>query len=354
MSEDFFGIDPSKTPPRPEPAAEAGGKAKRRFWPWARRDRPAGGEGSGWRARLLRHARLLAILILAGLLLYYPLGAFFVHRVDDDIDFAPPAMPANASQAVAMAAALIDREVAGTAWPANDPWFFPGAILDNMPNFQKGEIQALQIFATELRDQIGRARGTSAPDSDLQDAAGGLNNKPDIWYFDLSRAWIPVTPSTTYYLDSMRKFANFNARLIRDEAVFERRADNLIALLDRIGKDLGGASNQIDRQIDENSGAWIDWHADDVFYFNKGRVYAYALLLRELGVDFKSVIAEKGAATIWQRMVASLSEGASLRPAIVINGEPGALFQPNHLASQGFYLLRARAQLEEIVDILQK
>jgi hypothetical protein len=30
------------------------------------------------------------------------------------------------------------------------------------------------------------------------------------------------------------------------------------------------------------------------------------------------------------------------------------MLQPNHLAAQGFYLLRARTQLEEITDILQK
>jgi len=52
--------------------------------------------------------------------------------------------------------------------------------------------------------------------------------------------------------------------------------------------------------------------------------------------------------------VASMGEGASLSPLIVINGAPGALVQPNHLTTQGFYLLRARTQLEEITDILQK
>ncbi len=53
-------------------------------------------------------------------------------------------------------------------------------------------------------------------------------------------------------------------------------------------------------------------------------------------------------------MVNSLMEGASLRPLVVINGRPDALMQPNHLAAEGFYLLRARAQLEELSDILIK
>jgi hypothetical protein len=73
-----------------------------------------------------------------------------------------------------------------------------------------------------------------------------------------------------------------------------------------------------------------------------------------MGVDFKGVLDERSAGKIWQRMVDSMMEGASLKPLIVINGSPNALLEPNHLASQGFYLLRARTQLEELTDILQK
>jgi hypothetical protein len=124
--------------------------------------------------------------------------------------------------------------------------------------------------------------------------------------------------------------------------------------LDRIGKDLGAASSEIDHSIDNDAGSWIDFHADDVFYYNKGLLYANGLLLRDLGTDYAPILNEKGAAAIWTRMVASMLEGAGLKPWIVVNGRPDALMQPNHLASQGFYLLRARAQLEELTDILQK
>ena len=63
---------------------------------------------------------------------------------------------------------------------------------------------------------------------------------------------------------------------------------------------------------------------------------------------------ERGAANVWQRMVGSMLEGAELQPLIVINGAPNAMVEPNHLTAQGFYLLRARTQLEELTDILQK
>jgi hypothetical protein len=39
---------------------------------------------------------------------------------------------------------------------------------------------------------------------------------------------------------------------------------------------------------------------------------------------------------------------------IVWNGYPDGLLIPNHLAAQGFYLLRARTQLRELTSILLK
>lgn len=306
------------------------------------------------RSRLMTVLRWGGGLILAAMLLYYPVGAAVVHKINDDVTFAPPAQPTEASLAVATAAALLNREVNETGWPANDPWFFPGSILDNMPNFQSGEIQALQRVVTELRDQIGRSRGTSSADRALQDAASNLNIQPDIWYIDFSRSWAPMKPSESYYGDAMKSLNDFNGRMVRGEAVFERRADNLLSTLERISQDLGAASDKIDREIDAESAAWFDTGADDIFYFNKGQLYGYGLLLKALGTDFQKILDEKGARTIWERMTDSMLEGAALQPFFVINGELGSVAQPNHLAEQGFYLLRARAQLDELRDILQK
>ena len=305
------------------------------------------GAGRRW----LKRAKWVALAVLVVLLLYYPVGMIVVHTVNDDPDFTAGEVPQGQSKAVALAAALIQREVAGTSWPANDPFFMPGAALDNMPNFQTGIQQALARFVTEMADQIGRARGSSAADRDLTEARGLLNYPPDKWY--VSSASLAAN-SETQYLKAMVELNSYNTRLAAGSAVFEQRADNLISTLERIGKDLGAASNAIDQEIDLYAGDWIDLKADDVFYYNKGLLYANALILRDLGTDFAGVLGERGADTIWKRMVDSMVEGATLQPLIVVNGAPSAMVEPNHLASQGFYLLRARTQLEEVVDILRK
>ena len=56
----------------------------------------------------------------------------------------------------------------------------------------------------------------------------------------------------------MKSLQRYNKRLNDGSAVFDRRADNLIAFLERVGLDLGSASATLDqRALDSNLG-WFD------------------------------------------------------------------------------------------------
>ena len=50
-------------------------------------------------------------ILIAALILYYPLGAIIVENVDDDPQFAPGNTAPGESRAVAVAADLVNREV---------------------------------------------------------------------------------------------------------------------------------------------------------------------------------------------------------------------------------------------------
>jgi hypothetical protein len=308
--------------------------------------------GSGGRLRRYALRGFLVLVVLA--LLYYPVGAFWVHRIDDDTDFGPGEVAPGASRSVAVTAALIDREVGQHAWPANDPWFLPGYALDNMPNYQLGIVAALSRFTVELTDQIGRSRGSSRADPDLDKAGGLLKYPGNVWIWDPSVSLWPTATSEQQYLGARDALFAYNRRLAAGNAVFERRADNLINTLARISADLGSASAVLEQRIETNSGGFIDFQADDIFYNTKGRLYAYALLLRELGTDFAQVINEKDAQAVWQQMLDNMFIAARMQPWVVVNGAPDGQFQPSHLAAQGFFLLRARTQLGEISDVLLK
>ena len=83
-------------------------------------------------------------------------------------------------------------------------------------------------------------------------------------------------------------------------------------------------------------------------------MYAYALLFRALGRDFAKVIQDRDLGDAWKQTEQSLMEAGSLHPLVIMNGRPDGMLVPNHLAVEGFYLMRARTQLREITNILAK
>ena len=304
----------------------------------------------------MKKAVIAGLLVIAGLVLYFPLGMLLAHSVNDEVEFTVPEEHrlANGSRAVAMAVALIDREVNQTKWVANKPFPFPSSMLDNMPNFQMGMLYALSRFAIELTDVLGRTRGSSQVDPDLDKASGLLKYDGTIWVWEPSTSLMPTASAERQYIAGMKGLISYNKRVDGGEAVYDRRADNLIAFLERVGSDLGSASASLDTQAMGSNAGWFDMAADDVFYATKGRLYGYYLLLREIGVDFQAVIEEKNVDKAWQQMLDSLRTAAAMDPLIISNGSNDGLLMPSHLAVQGFYLLRARTQLKEVANILLK
>jgi len=297
----------------------------------------------------------VVLAVLAVIALYYPVGMLMISRINDDLSFGATtlAVPNGGSRAVAITAALIQREVVDGHWTANDPFFLPSSALDNMPNFQQGIVAALARFTFELTDQIGRVRGSSRTDTDLQEAAGLLQYSGTKWVFDFSTSIAPTATSEAQYARARTVLLNYNQRLSQGNAVFDRRSDNLLATLDRIALDLGSTSASLYERINAGGG-WLDTHSDDVFYGVKGQVYAYYLILRELQKDFANVITEKELGSAYAQLLESLSHAVDVDPWFVVNSAPDAQFGPNHLAAEGFFVLRARTQLREITDILLK
>jgi hypothetical protein len=315
---------------RPGPRTSTAAGGLRQVWRWS------------WR------------LLLVALILYYPIGALVVQSIDDDPQFQPRSVAPGESYTVATVADLVTREVDVNTWTPMMPFFTPAGILDNMPNFQRGIMAALGRFSTELMDQLGRTRGSSQTDRDLEQARGFLNEQPNVWIWQPSVSFWPSATSAQKYRAGRDKLIAYNKRLASGQAVFERRADNLQALIDRIANDHGSDSAAIDQHIIEQAGNLFDRQCDDIFYFNKGRLYANFLLLRALGQDFEGIIRERGLTNAWNGTVETFRVAAQLDPWIVWNGWPDAFLIPNHLAAQGFYLLRARTQLREISVILLK
>lgn len=296
--------------------------------------------------------RVLGVLVLL-ILLYYVIGGFWVNRIDDNPDFAPPHPVAGGSHSVDMAVALVERELKH-GWTPNDPFFMPGYFLDNMPNYQTGMMAAISRFGTTLAEQLARSRGTSSVDPDVDKASGLLRYPGNVWLWDPGTSLAPTASSESQYRAAVRALESYNKRVAEGTAEFDVRADNLINTLERIINDLGSMSAVIDEHLQEHTSFPISTSVDDIFYQTKGRLYAYYMLLKALGQDFHSVLEEKNLTTVWNQMLESAKAAAEQQPLIILNGGVNSDFVPSHLASQGFLLLRLRTQLREVTSVLQQ
>jgi hypothetical protein len=304
-------------------------------------------KGFGWKG--------WAILAFIGLLpFYYVIGAVSTHRINDDLNFKADDGGPGTSKTIAVIAGLIDREVNETAWSPNTQAFQPAAMLrfgGNMVNYQSGLVKALSTLTLEIDSQVGRTRGTSAADPDLGKARQGLSRQPDTWFVD--SFWL-TSSADQEYRKAEEALRAYNVRVGNGTAVFDVRVDSLQAVLNRSALDIGASSDALEKQIGAGRKVFIDRRADKLFYFVKGQSYAYFITLRALREDFKDVLVERRVTGLYEAMLADLATAASLQPAIVQNASPESLLMPNHLATQGFYLLRARAKLREISDIIAR
>jgi hypothetical protein len=291
------------------------------------------------------------VLIL--LVFYYVLGAYLSSKVDADLSYAPQAAdaPPGASRSVAITAALIERET--KRWVPNDPFYKPSFILHNMPNFQRGMLKAFQRFTIELNDQLGRTRGSSPTDPDLEKAAGDIRYDAERWIWNKDRWWAINLTAEDSYRRAAKELRAYNLRLAQGQATFDARADNLKETLDGMANDLGGTSATIDEYVAQQAGFPWNVEASNLFYRAKGQLYAFTMILTALRSDVAAVLKEKNLEPAYAQMLGSFASGLKLDPLLVLNGSPDTQFFPNHLVSLGFYLLRARTQLREITSILQ-
>jgi len=270
------------------------------------------------------------------------------------------------SQIARVTADLIDFNVNQNSWVSSMPAYKGGFFgfswdstpwLDNKASFQRGVHQAVQRTAVELTDTMGRVRGTSEVNKDLQAARSAVQFDEFTWYFnpfDSVRPFGPTTKTPTYYRGAIAQLRNFNIALSKCKAIFDARADNLRTLLDRIAKDIGSRSATIKSRSEASNAGWFDFRADNEFMVAKGQLYGYYGILRAAHADFRDVIEKRDLENIWANMESQIKSTLQLDPLIISNGKEDGMLMPTHVTTMGFYILRVRANLVEIRDTLDR
>jgi hypothetical protein len=224
-------------------------------------------------------------------------------------------------------------------------------FFDNKAAFQLGINQVLRRTTTELVDTLGRVRGTSQIDQNLQDARTALAWNEDAWYI----GWRgPTRPTPSVYREAIAKLRAYNASLEKCQVTFDARADNLMQFLDRIAGDIGSTSDILRSRIEASDAGWFDLRADDRFWFAYGQLYAYYGVLVAARSDFASIISERNLTTLWKRMEEQSRASLNVQPWIISNGSESSAFFPSHLATMGFNLLQVRSNIVEIRSVLDR
>ena len=233
----------------------------------------------------------------------------------------------------------------GIPWDAT-PWF------DNKATFQRGVHRGVTAAVIEMRETLGRVRGSSERDNDLNDALSNMQIDEYNWYFGLNPFGFKQT-SWGSYRSAYKELGEYNQNLANCRAFFDARADNLSNFLDRIAKDIGSTTAVIKDRAEQYNWGWFDTRADNVFMEANGQLYAYLGILRATRKDFGEIVERRNLANLWDTMDEQLAQAVALNPLVISNGDEDGFVMPTHLTTMGFYILRVRTNLTEMRDVLR-
>ena len=230
-------------------------------------------------------------------------------------------------------------------WLPNDI-FWPTMLLDNMPNFQIGELEVVRYNVRVLRDNLSRMRTTDKLDPFAEAAFTALSNDPYKW-------WFPSAESK--WKKAHVSLEDFYQNLLAGKSFFYPRADNLIELLKQYASLMGGVNTRLvnaprdmstaldleEEKDSPNTGRMVDinipWYQiDDNFYYAQGVAYALYESFKAIRIDFINVLTDKNSLKLMDKILEDLSR-CYFEPLFVFNGDPDSIFANHSLNLSGVF-----------------
>jgi len=247
-------------------------------------------------------------------------------------------------------------------WLPND-LFWPTVFLDNMPNFQLGELEVVRYNVRVLRDSLSRMRTTDRLDPNAEGAFTALSNDPYKW-------WFPSAESK--WKKAYNNLEIFYQNLQAGESHFYPRADNLVELLEQYASLMGGANTRLINAprdmkevltMDDEIGLRpeghkmvdvdIPWYEiDDNFYYAQGVAYALYASFMAIHIDFIDVLEDKNSVQLIDKILEHLRR-CDFEPLIVFNGDPGSVFANHSLNLSGIFN-DARQKVNSLIVALKQ
>ena len=248
-------------------------------------------------------------------------------------------------------------------WLPND-LFWPTVLLDNMPNFQIGQLEVVRYNVRVLRDNLSRMRTTDKLDPYVEDAFTALSNNPYKW-------WFPSAESK--WKEGLKSLTRYYENLLQGRSHFYPRADNLAELLEQYVSLMGGVNTRLINaprdilrtlSIEEQQGELggntnrlididIPWYEiDNNFYYAQGVSYALNESFLAIRHDFIDILIDKNSLTLIDKILEDLGR-CYFEPLIVFNGDLDSIFANHSLNLSGVFN-DARQKIGSLITALKQ
>lgn len=325
-----------------------------------------------WRNRSINGSwwlRWITVCFIACLIIAILLGIYW-SREPRQPEFAASASiqpitgVATTQALIRVASTLLDKP---GGYLTNDVTL-PGAVLDNIPNWEWGVLIQVRDLSKALREAFSRSQSQSTEDVDLVIAEPRFNYDNNNW----------ILPSTeSVYREAIEHLIAYGDRLADDRqsrAQFYARADNLSYWLATIETRLGSLSQRLSASVgqrrintdlagEENATRstpapdelivqtpWTE--IDDVFYQARGSAWALIHFLKAAEIDFAAVLHKKNALISLRQIIRELeATQETVWSPTILNGSGFGLLA-NHSLVMASYLSRAHAAIIDLRELL--
>jgi hypothetical protein len=308
-----------------------------------------------------RRVRLLVGIIVVAFVFFVVITMAMNSRKPAVLKLEKPEKDVKGAYFVKANQALLQQMIQN--WLPND-LFWPTVLLDNMPNFQIGQLEVVRYNVRVMRDNLSRMRTTDKLDPFAEDAFTALSNNPYKW-------WFPSAESK--WKEGLRNLSQYYENLLNGQSHFYPRADNLVDLLEQYASLIGGANTRLinaPRDIlrtlsieEEHGGAGgemrklinidIPWYEiDNNFYYAQGVAYALNESFLAIRYDFADVLVDKNSMALVDKILEALGR-CYFEPLIVFNGDLDSIFA-NHSFNLSGVFNDARQKIGSLTTALKQ
>ena len=215
-------------------------------------------------------------------------------------------------------------------------------LTDNVNNMQLGILEVTRRSAIQLSERISRTGTTDALNRHLENAVNWLMVRPD-------RYWFPSPEKK--YKESLEELRFYIEQLMKHQASFYIRPDNMIPLLSSYEELLGSCDENLVKHQDKDGSPVSLFKADDYFFYAKGVASAMATILQAVHHDFAPTLQNRHGIELLHHAIISCQQAAELNPLLITNGDLDGIFA-NHRANIAAPISHARFYIGQLIKTL--